>query len=175
MIKSNSFLDHLVENNLTFYSGVPDSLTSKICMHIEETARVKDSPIIFLPAAHEGIAVAFAIGRYLATRVPGVVFMQNAGIGNIYNPIASLASKEAFDIPLVLIVGWRGEPGKKDEPQHQLQGKLTQGHLKDLGFVIEHINPRSSISSIKNSKILENSIKNREKIVFLFSGGSIDE
>lgn len=174
MISSNKFIDYLLSNNLKFYSGVPDSLTIKICSEIEKLAGAPNSPIIFLPAAHEGIAIAFAIGHFLATGKPGIVFMQNAGIGNIYNPVVSLASNEVFGIPLILIVGWRGEPGQRDEPQHILQGSLTWKHLEDLGFLIQHIDKSTTIENIENTRILDLAFHNKSKIAFLFSAGSIE-
>ena len=175
MISAKKFINYLISNNIKFYSGVPDSLTKEICKFIESTANNGKNTIKFMPAANEGIAVSFAIGSYLASGTPGVVFMQNAGVGNAMNPLVSLASKSVFDIPLILLVGWRGQPGKRDEPQHMLQGKLTKNLLLEMEFDVEIISKETRISILKESKLLEKTISSKRKIAYLFSGGSLEE
>jgi phosphonopyruvate decarboxylase len=175
MISAKKFINYLISNNLKFYSGVPDSLTQEICKFIESTANNGKNTIRFLPAANEGIAVSFAIGHYLASGTPGVVFMQNAGVGNAMNPLVSLASKSVFDIPLILLVGWRGQPGKSDEPQHMLQGRLTKNLLLEMEFNVEIISKETSIKKLKESKLLEKTISSNRKVAYLFTGGSLEE
>ncbi|MCL2143257.1 MAG: phosphonopyruvate decarboxylase [Methanomassiliicoccaceae archaeon] len=121
MIDTKEFYDHLLRKGLSFFTGVPDSLLKDICACITENSSTKDHII----AANEGNAVAVAAGRYLSTGMPGVVYMQNSGLGNAANPLLSLADREVYGIPMLLIIGWRGEPGTKDEPQHVKQGKIT--------------------------------------------------
>ncbi len=101
--------------------GVPDSLLKGL------NAAFDDFESSFHQiTANEGAAVGMAIGAYLATGVPALVYMQNSGLGNALNPLVSLASQEVYGVPLVLLVGWRGEPGVSDEPQHKLQGSRTR-------------------------------------------------
>lgn len=85
-------------------------------------------------AANEGGAVGLASGHYLATGRPALVYMQNSGQGNAVNPLASLADPDVYSIPMVLLVGWRGEPGVHDEPQHVKQGKITVSLFETMGI-----------------------------------------
>lgn len=107
------------EQNFGFFSGVPDSLLKDFCAYITDHVPESDHVI----AANEGNAVALAMGHFLGTGEPGLVYMQNSGIGNAVNPLLSLADPEVYSIPMLLVVGWRGEPGVKDEPQHVKQGR----------------------------------------------------
>jgi phosphonopyruvate decarboxylase len=107
------------DQSLRFFTGVPDSLLKDFCAYITDHA-AKDDHVI---AANEGNAVALAMGHFLGTGQPGLVYMQNSGIGNAVNPLLSLADPEVYSIPMLLVIGWRGEPGVKDEPQHVKQGR----------------------------------------------------
>ncbi len=121
MIKPSVFYDLLVKGGADFFSGVPDSLLKFFCAYVTDHAP-EDRHII---AANEGAAVALASGYYFATgRIP-LVYMQNSGIGNAVNPLLSLADPDVYSVPVLLVVGWRGEPGVRDEPQHVKQGKVT--------------------------------------------------
>lgn len=130
MIQCDSFYKELVENDLRFFAGVPDSLLKNICAYISDYTPAKSHVI----AANEGNAIGLAIGHYLASGHPGVVYMQNSGLGNAVNPLLSLADQEVYGIPMILLVGWRGEPGVKDEPQHIKQGKVTQALFHTMGI-----------------------------------------
>lgn len=120
-------LDFLKE--FDFFTGVPDSLLSNLCSYLIETYGISKHHII---AANEGNAVALAAGYHLATGKVPVVYMQNSGEGNIINPVASLMNDKVYGIPCVFIVGWRGEPGVHDEPQHIYQGEVTVKLLEDM-------------------------------------------
>lgn len=109
-----------------FY-GVPDSLLKDFCGFIENEL----PPNRHLIMANEGNAIAAAAGHYLASGNPALVYMQNSGIGNAVNPLLSLAGRNVYAIPMVLLIGWRGEPGTADEPQHMAQGSAT---LKQLAL-----------------------------------------
>lgn len=110
-----------------FYTGVPDSQLKALCGYLIRTYGT--DPKHHIIAANEGNCAALAAGYHLATgRVP-VVYMQNSGEGNIVNPAASLLNERVYAIPTVFIVGWRGEPGIHDEPQHSFQGKITRSLL----------------------------------------------
>ena len=129
MISPKFFIDTLGSYGIDFYAGVPDSLLKNICAYIADNKDAKHNII----AANEGAAVGLAAGYHLATGKIGVVYMQNSGEGNIINPLASLTDKEVYNIPVLLLIGWRGRPGVHDEPQHVKQGKVTTGILNTMG------------------------------------------
>ena len=113
-----------------FYTGVPDSQLRALCDYL--IGRYDTDPKHHIIAANEGNAVALAAGYHLATGKIPVVYMQNSGEGNIINPVASLMNDKVYAIPCVFIVGWRGEPGVHDEPQHIYQGEVTLKLLEDM-------------------------------------------
>ena len=120
----------LKENNVDCFCGVPDSLLKDFCAYIADNVEAKNHTI----TANEGNAIALAAGHYLATGNPALVYMQNSGIGNCVNPLLSLTDEEVYNIPLLMFIGWRGEPGEKDEPQHIKQGKVTAKLLEVMGI-----------------------------------------
>ena len=132
MINVAKFVSILRAGGVSFFTGVPDSLLKSFCAYV--TDNCGDSHVI---AANEGGAVGLAAGHYLATGRPALVYMQNSGQGNAVNPLASLADPDVYSIPMVLLVGWRGEPGVKDEPQHVKQGKVTVPLFETLGIPTE--------------------------------------
>ena len=132
MIACDAFVEQLTASGLSFFTGVPDSLLSSFCAYLLDNVQ----PNSHIIAANEGNAVALAMGHYLATGRPAVAYMQNAGQGNAVNPLTSLADGDVFGVPLLLLVGWRGEPGRHDEPQHVKQGKITAALFDTLG--VEH-------------------------------------
>ncbi len=105
MIRASFFYQELAAYGINFYTGVPDSLLKNLCAYVTDHA---DHHII---AANEGGAMGIAAGHYLATGQIPVVYMQNSGEGNIINPLASLVDKEVYNIPVLLVIGWRGKPG----------------------------------------------------------------
>lgn len=113
-----------------FYAGVPDSQLRALCDCLMDTYGIDPSHHII--AANEGNCVAIAAGYHLATGKVPVVYMQNSGEGNIINPVASLLNDQVYGIPILFIVGWRGEPGVHDEPQHIYQGQVTLKLLEDM-------------------------------------------
>lgn len=136
MISCEHFFNALKSNHIDFFTGVPDSLLKDFCAYITDTLP-KEQNII---AANEGNAVALAAGHYLATGKPGMVYLQNSGLGNCVNPLTSLNDPDVYSIPLLLLIGWRGEPGVKDEPQHVKMGKVTLPLLDTLGIPYELLN-----------------------------------
>ena len=130
MIRPDYFIEQLRENGIDCFAGVPDSLLKNICAYITDHCDVEHNII----AANEGAAVGLAAGHYLATGQPACVYMQNSGEGNIINPLASLTDPEVYNIPVLLLIGWRGRPGVHDEPQHVKQGKVTTGLLNTMGI-----------------------------------------
>lgn len=115
-----------------FYTGVPDSQLKALCNYL--MARYGIDPKHHIIAANEGNCTALAAGYHLATGKIPVVYMQNSGEGNIINPVASLLNDRVYAIPVIFIIGWRGEPGIHDEPQHIYQGKVTVKLLDDMGI-----------------------------------------
>ena len=128
MLPNRVFYDSLVKRGIEYFAGVPDSLLKDICAFLLDQIP-EDKHVI---AANEGNAVALAAGYHLATGKPGLVYMQNSGLGNAVNPLTSLVDPDVYGIPLLLLIGWRGEPGLKDEPQHVKQGKITLSLLDSL-------------------------------------------
>lgn len=128
MIDPRLFFEELIRHGSSFFSGVPDSLLKSFCAYVTDHVDSQHHII----AANEGNAIGLAVGNYLATGNIPVVYMQNSGEGNAINPLLSLADEEVYRIPLLLVIGWRGEPSVHDEPQHVKQGKVTTGLLKTM-------------------------------------------
>ena len=133
MIRPEFFIEALREKGIDCFAGVPDSLLKNICAYITDHFDAAHNII----AANEGAAIGLAAGHYLATGQPACVYMQNSGEGNIINPLASLTDQEVYNIPVLLLIGWRGRPGVHDEPQHVKQGKVTTGLLNVMGVNYE--------------------------------------
>lgn len=130
MIRPSFFYDTLKGFGIDFYAGVPDSLLKNLCAYITDHADERHNII----AANEGGAMGLAAGHFIATGHIPVVYMQNSGEGNIINPLASLTDPDVYNIPVLLVIGWRGKPGVHDEPQHVKQGKVTTGLLNIMGI-----------------------------------------
>lgn len=130
MIAPKEFIEKLRAGEVDFFAGVPDSLLKNLCAYITDNiAREKN-----IIAANEGGAIGLAAGYHLATGKTGCVYMQNSGEGNAVNPLLSLMDADVYKMPLLLIIGWRGEPGIHDEPQHVKQGKVTLSLLDTMGI-----------------------------------------
>lgn len=132
-----------------FYTGVPDSQLKALCDYLIDTYGIR--PENHIIAANEGNCVSLAAGYHLATGKVPVVYMQNSGEGNIINPVASLLNEEVYGIPMLFIIGWRGEPGIKDEPQHVYQGRITVKLLDDMGIQSFVIGPETEENSVKEA------------------------
>jgi phosphonopyruvate decarboxylase len=134
MIDPQKFYDRLIHNDVHFFTGVPDSTLKNLCAYITVKAG-KERHII---AANEGTALGIAAGYHLASGKLPLIYMQNSGIGNAVNPLLSLADEMVYQLPVLLLIGWRGEPGVKDEPQHKKQGKVTLQLLEsmDIPYII---------------------------------------
>jgi len=133
MIEPQVFVDALKNNSINFVTGVPDSLLKDICAKLT-TELPKKNHII---ATNEGSAIGLAIGHYIATSNLAMVYMQNSGLGNSVNPLSSLADPKVYAVPMLLVIGWRGEilaDGSQlpDEPQHKKQGEITLEQLNIL-------------------------------------------
>ena len=150
MIKPSKFYELLLARGLDFFVGVPDSLLKDFCAYADDNSP-KDNHVI---AANEGNAISIAAGYYMASEKIPVVYMQNSGLGNCINPINSLADSEVYSIPMLLIIGWRGEPGLKDEPQHMKQGSVTEDQLRILGVDYFILDSNSNVKELIEEVIL---------------------
>lgn len=154
MISCSLFYNALIREGIDFFAGIPDSLLKSFCAYITEHTDSGNHII----AANEGGAVALACGYHLATDKIGLVYMQNSGQGNAANPLISLADPEVYSIPILLLIGWRGEPGKKDEPQHVKQGKITLSFLDTLNIpykILPDTNDRARQCLEQASKLMK--------------------
>ena len=151
MIRPDFFIEALREKGIDCFAGVPDSLLKNICAYITDHFDAAHNII----TANEGAAVGLAAGHYLATGQPACVYMQNSGEGNIINPLASLTDEEVYNIPVLLLIGWRGRPGIHDEPQHVKQGKVTTGLLNVMGVNYDVLSKEED----KAAKQIEKAVK----------------
>jgi phosphonopyruvate decarboxylase len=152
MIKVVSLINLLKKNNCNFYTGVPDSVLKELSYYLQK--KEKKNHII---AANEGSAVSLAIGNYLSTKKVPCIYMQNSGLSNALNPLISIAHGKVYSIPLILVIGWRGSPTIKDEPQHNVKGKITQNILQLLNIKY------TIVRSDKDLKNFEKQIKTAKK------------
>lgn len=145
-----NFVNSLRKIGVDSFFGVPDSLMSDLSKYLEfENSKIAKHVI----TQNEGSAIGMAIGNFLSTKKPSAVYLQNSGLGNIVNPITSLTSDKVFSIPILLIIGWRGEPNTKDEPQHDFQGEITLEQLKllNIKYIILDTNEDIDIQQIKKT------------------------
>lgn len=139
-MKASKVLSQLGNMGIDTIAGVPDSTLKQFC----DGLQTYEGSLRHYVTANEGAAVGVAIGSYLASGKPACVYLQNSGIGNIVNPLASLANGDVYGIPMLFIVGWRGEPGVKDEPQHVFQGKITCELFETLAVTYSVIDQNTS-------------------------------
>lgn len=142
MIDPKSFLKYIKSLGINFFTGVPDSLLKELCACIENEESEKSHII----NVNEGGAISLGMGYHLATGNIPAIYLQNSGLGNTINPLLSLADENVYSIPLLLIVGWRGEPGVKDEPQHIKQGAVQNDLLKAMTIHYDVIDENDSES-----------------------------
>ncbi|HHW69951.1 MAG TPA: phosphonopyruvate decarboxylase [Clostridiales bacterium] len=143
------FVFQLSDMGVSFYTGVPDSQLKPLCNYLMDEYSISDNHII---AANEGNAVALAAGHYLSTGNIPCVYLQNSGLGNIINPVASLLNDRVYGIPCIFVVGWRGEPGLKDEPQHDFQGEITLKLLDVMDIAYMVIDKDTNIEELQHKK-----------------------
>lgn len=147
MIQPKDFFEALCARGVGFYVGVPDSLLANFCAYVDDQGG-RDQHLI---TANEGNAVALGMGYHMATGKVAMVYMQNSGLGNIINPLVSLVDPEVYKVPMILVIGWRGEPGFKDEPQHVKQGRVTIEQLDLLEIPHWILDANSDINATLNS------------------------
>ena len=152
MFSPELFHNILKESGVTFYTGIPDSLLKSFCYYIDDNVNSENHII----AANEGGALAIAIGHHLSTKNVPLIYLQNSGLGNLINPLLSLSDPEVYSTPGVLLIGWRGEPGKSDEPQHKKQGRVTLELLKAMEVPFSILD--NSMTNSEVTKIVSNCV-----------------
>ncbi len=170
MIRPEFFIEKLKENGIDCFAGVPDSLLKNICAYITDHCDAEHNII----AANEGAAIGLAAGHYLATGQPACVYMQNSGEGNIINPLASLTDPEVYNIPVLLLIGWRGRPGVHDEPQHVKQGKVTTGLLNTMGINFDVLSKEECKAEKQIAKAID-SLKKKDVYALVIEKDTFDE
>lgn len=149
MINAEDFLSEFLELGLSYFTGVPDSTLKEWMTLLENNQQLFENRI----AANEGAAIAHATGYYLATKKIGVVYLQNSGLGNCISPLTSLTDPKVYSIPLVMVMGWRGRPGFKDEPQHEKMGAITVEILDTLDIPYEILTTKNYTNQIQKAKL----------------------
>lgn len=163
MIEPKFLFNLLQEKGINNFCGVPDSLLKSFCAFVSDNTSQKEHII----TANEGSAVAFAVGNYLASGELSLVYMQNSGFGNAINPLISIADDKVYSIPMLLMVGWRGEPGIKDEPQHKKQGEIMIDLIKACGIKYEIIGEHTRDLEFKINRLLDYSIQESVPVILL--------
>lgn len=141
MVNQDVLFNSLHKIGIDFFTGVPDSLLNDFCLYL--TQNIPDTQHVM--AANEGNAIAIAAGNYMATGNIPLVYMQNSGIGNATNPLLSLTHPCVYSIPMVLVIGWRGDPSIKDHAQHKKQGELTTVLMKDMDIPYEILEDENKV------------------------------
>ena len=155
----------MTESGIDFYAGVPDSLLKPFCLCVAEHTKSKRHII----AANEGAAIGLASGYHLASGKPALVYMQNSGLGNAINPLLSLADTSVYGIPMIMMIGWRGEPGIADEPQHLVQGGVTMALLDAMGIAHCQLPKETSEAIATLKQIRERTVEENKPVAILIS------
>lgn len=170
MVDVDAFVAGLESGGVDFFTGVPDSLLKSFCAYLTDVCDARH-----VIAANEGGAVALAAGHYLATGRPALVYMQNSGQGNAVNPLASLADPDVYSIPMVLLVGWRGQPGISDEPQHVKQGKVTVSLFETLGIPTEILPDATARAVACARKMTKRALRERRPVALVVRKGTFGD
>lgn len=171
MIKSSTFYDLLLKHDTDFFAGVPDSLLKNFCAYITDNAPSEKHII----SANEGSATALASGYHFATGKIPLIYMQNSGEGNMINPLLSLVDPDVYSVPMLILIGWRGEPGVHDEPQHVKQGKVTCDLLDAMKVPYEILTDDESKLSEQFEKAYSYIKTNNAPYAFVIRKGTFDE
>jgi len=169
-MKVEIFAQKIQELGIRTITGIPDSTLKQFCDYIgNEGKDIFENHIV---VENEGAAVGIAIGEYLSTGNFACVYMQNSGLGNAVNPITSLANTNIYGIPMLLIVGWRGEPGTEDEPQHKFMGKITIALLEILDIPYAIVDAETTDAEIEAFLVsaAENFANNKQYAIVIRKG-----
>lgn len=159
MIDTAKFVRFLYQRDIKFFCGVPDSCVNEFCNELNNHKKVEN-----IITANEGSAVSLGIGYYLSKKKLPCIYLQNSGIGNATDPLTSLCNKELYQIPMILMIGWRGAPDIKDEPQHYVQGRILIKLLKM--FQIKYAIIENDLDLLKASKLI-NLAKKKSRCIAL--------
>jgi phosphonopyruvate decarboxylase len=165
------FYQTLLNNEINFFTGVPDSLLKNVCAYITEKSN-KSNHII---AANEGNAVGIAAGYNLSTQKIPLVYLQNSGFGNLINPLTSLIHENVYQIPILFMIGWRAEPGKKDEPQHLEMGNKMEQLFQVLNLEYCILSNQEQESEQQINKACSYMKKNKKPYVLLVSKDTFEK
>ena len=171
MLSPKFFVETLQTYSMDFFTGVPDSLLKNMCAYITDHIESQNNII----AVNEGTALGLAAGYYIATGCIPIVYMQNSGIGNTVNPLLSLTDKVVYNIPVLLLIGWRGEPGIKDEPQHIKQGMITIPLLDTLGIKNQILNKDPNMAKSQINDAIEYMRMTKEAFAFVIQKDTFEE
>ncbi len=171
MIRPSYFYNLLIKNGTDFFAGVPDSLLKNFCAYITDTAPAEKHII----SANEGSATALACGYHFATGKIPLIYMQNSGEGNMVNPMLSIADKDVYSVPMLIVIGWRGEPGVHDEPQHVKQGKVTCDLLDAMKIPYEILSENEDDLPAQFDKAYNYIKENNAQYAFVIRKGTFDE
>ena len=161
MVDTKKLFNLFQKKNINFFSGVPDSCMNEFCNELSNHKNVDN-----IIAANEGSAVSLGIGYHLATSKIPCVYMQNSGLGNATDPITNLMSKNVYNIPMIILIGWRGAPSIKDEAQHDIQGKVLLDSLKLFEIKNVVINNNTDLKKAEN--LINYSKKNSARVALIF-------
>ena len=167
MISPKLLIKELIKNKIKFISGVPDSVLKNLTNLIEK------KKFLHIKAVNEGGAISACIGNFLATKNIGCAYFQNSGLSNAINPLISIADKNVYSIPILLIIGWRGAPGTKDEVQHKLKGEVTKKILSLLKIKYLVISNNKDLQKI--SKLLKYSTSKNKPVAVLIKNKKIEK
>jgi phosphonopyruvate decarboxylase len=168
MIACDQLFDSFKKSGIHFFAGVPDSLLKDFCAYITDNTNATEHII----TANEGAAIGLAAGYHLATGNVPMVYLQNSGLGNTINPILSLADKEVYGIPMIVMIGWRGEPGVKDEPQHVKQGRVQNALLDAMEIPYRILDSSISNTDAFIAELTELAISKRNPVAIVVKGDS---
>ena len=171
MIRPSYFYDLLIKNGTDFFAGVPDSLLKNFCAYVTDNAPSEKHII----SANEGSATALACGYHMATGKIPMIYMQNSGEGNMVNPMLSLADRDVYSIPMLIVIGWRGEPGFHDEPQHVKQGKVTCDLLDAMKIPYEVLSENEAELPGQFEKAYKYIKENNAQYAFVIRKNTFDE
>jgi len=168
MLAPHDFFNICRKQGISFFTGVPDSLLQDLCAFLTERLPSNEHVI----AANEGGAIGLAAGHYLATGKPALIYLQNSGQGNAINPLLSLSDPEVYGIPMLLLVGWRGEPGIKDEPQHLKQGRVTMALFTSMEIPCQILETDNQASVGQITKMLELARREKRPVALIVRKGT---
>ena len=170
MLDAAATFESFTDSGIRFWTGVPDSALKDLCAYASDHLG-RGNHIV---AANEGNAVAIAVGRFLATGIPSAVYLQNSGLGNTFNPLLSIADSKVYGIPMVLIIGWRGEPDGVDEPQHIRQGETTIAQLEAAMIPAIVLSSEQALASKQVADAVRRTIDTRHPVAVVVRRNAFD-